>query len=200
MSTTFGAAHGDGAALDGHRCVDNRRGGYDVGVTATPTLPTARPLTARDPRLAPFTAFMRAYASVARRLDDDLRAEHGLSLQEYVALLELAWAPDRRARMSRLAEGLVLSRSGVTRLVDRLVADGLVERRACPSDARGAEAGLTEAGLARLRAAAPTHLRGISAYFLDVVPPADLETLGQALDRVASGSSAPDPDEADPDR
>lgn len=166
----------------------------------TPTATDARPLTARDPRLAPFSAFMRAYAAVARRLDEDLRAEHGLSLQEYGALLQLVWAPDRRARMSRLAEGLVLSKSGVTRLVDRLVADGLVERRVCPSDARGAEAALTEAGIARLRAAAPTHLRGISAYFLDVVPEADLEVIGRALDRVATGSGAPDPFAADPDR
>lgn len=166
----------------------------------TPTATDARPLTARDPRLAPFSAFMRAYAAVARRLDEDLRAEHGLSLQEYGALLQLVWAPDRRARMSRLAEGLVLSKSGVTRLVDRLVADGLVERRVCPSDARGAEAALTEAGIARLRAAAPTHLRGISAYFLDVVPETDLEVIGRVLDRVATGSGAPDPFAADPDR
>ena len=166
----------------------------------TPTTTDPRPLTAHDPRLAPFSAFMRAYASVARRLDDDLRAEHGLSLQEYGALLQLAWAPGRRARMSRLAEALVLSKSGATRLVDRLVADGLVQRHVCPSDARGAEAGLTDAGVARLRAAAPTHLRGISAYFLDVVPATDLETIERAFDRVAAGSGAPDPFVDDPGR
>lgn len=94
----------------------------------------------------------------------------------------------------------MLSKSGVTRLVDRLVADGLVERRACSSDARGAEAGLTDAGIARLRAAAPTHLRGISEYFLDIVPPADLEVVGRALDHVAAVSGAPDPFAVDPDR
>jgi DNA-binding MarR family transcriptional regulator len=153
----------------------------------------SRPLSARDPRLAPFSAFMRAYASVARRLDDDLQAEHGMSLQEYGALLYLAWAPERRLRMSRLADGLVLSKSGVTRLVDRLVADGLVERRVCPTDARGAEAHITPAGVERLRAAAPTHLRGIGAYFLDVVEAADLATLARALSSVAASGGVPDP-------
>src|SRR5262245_18463199 len=114
---------------------------------ATETHATAQPsLRAGDPRLTSWRAFLRAYPQVARRLDDDLRAEHGLSLQEYAALLQLAESPERRLRMGRLADGVLLSRSGVTRLVDRLVADGLVDRLACPSDARGAEAILTDSG------------------------------------------------------
>src|SRR4029079_1256817 len=98
-------------------------------------------------------------------MDEDLRAEHGLSLQEYVALLFLAEAPDRRLRMGRLADALSLSKSGATRLIDRLVDDGFVDRVSCSSDLRGAEAALTEAGVNRLRTAAPTHLRGIADYF-----------------------------------
>src|SRR4026209_2984095 len=85
---------------------------------------TALPLRARDPRLAPWRAFVRAQAHVQRRLDEDLRSEHGLSLQEYVALLILAEAPNRMLRMGRLAESLTLSKSGATRLIDRLVDDG----------------------------------------------------------------------------
>src|SRR3954471_16487481 len=137
--------------------------------TATQISASARALTPRDPRLAPWRAFVRAHAQVSRRMDEDLRAEHGLSLQEYVALLFLAEAPDRRLRMGRLADALSLSKSGATRLIDRLVDDGLVARVSCSSDLRGAEASLTEPGLSRLRTAAPTHLRGIAEYFLSSV-------------------------------
>ena len=139
------------------------------------------PLTPRDARLAPWRAFVRAQANVSRRLDDDLRAEHGLSLQEYVALLILAEAPDRRLRMGRLADSLTLSKSGATRLIDRLVDDGFVARVSCSSDLRGAEAALTEAGVQRLRTASPTHLRGIAEYFLSAIDSADLEVVERTM-------------------
>ncbi len=144
-------------------------------------MPEIAPLTPRDPRLAPWRAFVRAQAHVARRLDEDLRAEHGLSLQEYVALLSLVESPDRRLRMGRLAEALNLSKSGATRLIDRLVVDGLVERVSCSSDARGAEAALTEAGVDRLRTAAPTHLRGIADYFLSAIESDDLAVVERTM-------------------
>ncbi len=149
-----------------------------------------RRLSQHDPRLTSWRAFLRAYHQVARRLDEDLREEHDLSLQEYAALLQLAEAPERRLRMGRLADGVQLSRSGVTRLVDRLVEDGLVDRLACPSDARGAEAILTESGLSRLRAAAPTHLRGIQAYFLAAFQTDELAMLERTMDDVACGRAA----------
>jgi DNA-binding MarR family transcriptional regulator len=145
----------------------------------------AGPLRARDPRLAPWRAFVRAQAHVSRRLDEDLRAEHGLSLQEYVALLILAESPDRRLRMGRLADSLTLSKSGATRLIDRLVDDGFVDRVTCSSDLRGAEAALTEAGLNRLRKAAPTHLRGIAEYFLSAIDHTDLEVVEKTMQSVA---------------
>ena len=97
----------------------------------TMTEPIARRLTADDPRLAPWRAFLEAHARVSRRLDEDLRAEHDLSLAEYDALLNIAQAPGRRMRMRQLSDRVILSKSGVTRLIDRLVADGLVERSAC---------------------------------------------------------------------
>ena len=95
----------------------------------------------------------------------------------------------------------MLSKSGVTRLIDRLVDDGLVERSACLSDARGAEAVLTEAGLRRLRAASRTHLRGIEDHFLDVLDPGQLEAVGRAMQAVAdrAGAGATDPGLCAPD-
>ena len=143
------------------------------------------PLRTRDPRLAPWRAFVRAQAHVSRRLDEDLRSEHGLSLQEYVALLILAESPERRLRMGRLADSLTLSKSGATRLIDRLVDDGLVDRVTCSSDLRGAEAMLTEAGLKRLRTAAPTHLRGIAEYFLSAIQDSDLQVVERTMESVA---------------
>jgi Transcriptional regulators len=145
------------------------------------TTAATQPLTPRDPRLAPWRAFVMAQAHVSRRLDEDLRAEHGLSLQEYVALLILAEAPERRLRMGRLADQLTLSKSGATRLIDRLVGDGLVDRVTCPSDLRGAEAALTEAGVNRLRTAAPTHLRGIADYFLSAIDGDDIEVVERTM-------------------
>jgi DNA-binding MarR family transcriptional regulator len=156
--------------------------GYDAPVTDT--LEPAR-VRRRDDQLEPWRAFLRAHARIARRLDEDLRTLHGLSLQEYETLLHLAEAPDRHLRMGRLADSLLLSKSGVTRLVDRLVDDGLVERTSCSSDARGAEASLTALGLARLRAASPTHVEGIRDYFFSAISAADLPVIERAMDAVS---------------
>ena len=153
----------------------------------TVTRDPARPLRASDPRLGPWRAFVVAHGRVWRRLDEDLRLEHGLSLAEYEALLLLAEADGRRLRMRALAEDLQLSKSGVTRLVDRLVEDGLVERGQCSTDARGAEAVLTATGLTRLRTAAPTHLRGIQDYFLGAIDAPDLAVVERTMRAVADG-------------
>jgi DNA-binding MarR family transcriptional regulator len=163
--------------------------------------PVARPLTARDPRLSPWRAFLLAHARVSRRLDEELRAEHDVSFAEYDALLTIAQAPGRRIRMGLLAEEVLLSKSGVTRLVDRLVNDGLVERSTCSTDARGAEAVLTDLGLARLRAASRTHLRGISEHFLAVVAASDLASVERAMSAVArqAGPGRHEPEFCGPD-
>ncbi len=108
-----------------------------------------------------------------------------MSIAEYDALLNIAEADGRRVRMRQLSDRLVLSKSGVTRLIDRLVEDGLVERSACLVDARGAEAVLTDEGLRRLRAASLTHLRGIEDHFLDVLGPDELAAVGRAMQAVA---------------
>ena len=144
-------------------------------------------ISPRDPRIAMWRDFLIAHARLSRLLDEDLRAEHDVSLAEYDALLQLAEAPGRRLRMHQLADQVLLSRSGVTRLIDRLVSDGSVERNSCLTDARGAEAVLTQAGLDRLRGAAGTHLRGISEHFLDAIEPADLAAVGRAMRDVLVG-------------
>lgn len=144
-----------------------------------------RPLEPRDPRLAPWRAFLMAHARISRRLDEELRAEHDLTIGEYDALLTIAQAPERRIRMRQLADEVILSKSGVTRLIDRLVDDGLVERSACLADARGAEAVLTERGLARLRAASKTHLRGVSEHFLTILGDDDLDVIERTMSSVA---------------
>jgi len=139
------------------------------------------PLTRHDPRLATWTAFLRAHARVVRELERELQAEQRMALTDYDVLVQLAAAEDRRLRMSELAERLLLSRSGVTRLVDRLVAQGLVGREVCDTDRRGQWAALTDAGLDRLRAAAPTHLRGVGEHFLDRMSPGDLASMQAIL-------------------
>jgi DNA-binding MarR family transcriptional regulator len=144
-----------------------------------------RTLSPQDPRIEPWRAFLQAHARVTRRLDEELRAEHDLSLAEYDALLSIAEAPDRRIRMRQLADRVILSKSGVTRLIDRLVLDGLVQRDACLSDARGAVAVLTTAGLDRLRRASRTHLRGIDEHFLAALGDDDLSVIQRSMRAIA---------------
>ncbi|HEU0103072.1 MAG TPA: MarR family transcriptional regulator [Mycobacteriales bacterium] len=108
--------------------------------------------------------FLRAHATLLRRLEGELSREHDLPLASYDVLVQLSEAPAGGLRMTELAERVLLSRSGLTRLVDRLVRDGLVERHPCPDDARGTVAVLTAAGGERLRSAWPTHLRGVAEH------------------------------------
>ncbi len=145
-----------------------------------------------DPRLRAWIAFLHASAAVTRRLDARLVAERGLTLAEYNALVQLATSHDRRLRMNELADRVVLSRSGVSRLVGRLEAAGLVARRACPTDARGSWAVLTSVGLERLRAAAPVHLRGVEASFLSFIAEEDRVGLVRALEAVVAGLATRD--------
>ena len=135
--------------------------------------------------LGAWRGFLRAHAAIVRRLDAELEAEHGLSLSAYEVLLLLHEAPGRRLRMSQLAESALLSHSGMTRLVDRLVAAGLVERRRCDEDRRGLFAEPTPAGTELFRQARTTHLRGIRERFLSRVPEAELAALADLWDRVA---------------
>jgi DNA-binding MarR family transcriptional regulator len=155
--------------------------------------------TDHDARLVAWSTFLRAHARVTRELEHELAAEQDLSLADYDLLYQLAIADGRRLRMSELADRLVLSRSGATRLVDRLEAAGLVDRQTCATDRRGYWATVTEAGIGRLRAATPTHLRGVCEYFLDRIPPAELEQLRRTLERIVAADPAPAEGERAPD-
>jgi len=156
-------------------------------VRSTMPAPTTIP-SPRDPRLDAWRTFLVAHAQVRRQLERELQAEQSLALGEYEVLLLLARADERRLRMSELADRLVLSRSGVTRLVDRLEGASLVERGSCDTDRRGSWAILTDAGYERLRGASPTHLRGVGKHFLDRIPAAELDALRRTLDRVLEAS------------
>ena len=147
--------------------------------------PASAAVVADEPGIGAWRSFVTAHARITRRLDEELQAAHGLSLAEYDALLQIAHAPGRRVRMNVLAERVILSRSGITRLVDRLEAVGCVERAACSTDARGQEAVLTTVGLDRLRSAATTHLEGVRRYFLDRLDAAELAALETCLGQVA---------------
>ena len=144
-----------------------------------------------DAELAAWRALLHAHARLVRRLDDELQAANGLSLAEYDALVQLVNAPARRLRMSVLAERVLLSRSGITRLVDRLVAAGFIERTACPTDARGAEAAITIAGVDALRAATSTHLGGVKRHFTSLIAPSEQAVIAASLDRVSASLEGP---------
>src|SRR5213080_4102667 len=105
---------------------------------------SSAPLDKRE--MAAWHALIRSHARVVRRLEAELEAEQGLTLQAYEVLAHLSEVPERRLRMSDLAAMVVLSPSGLTRLVDKLAADGLVERTRCGSDARVVHATLTDKG------------------------------------------------------
>ena len=141
--------------------------------------------------LTAWRTFLRAHATVVRRLEAELMAEHDLPLASYDVLVQLSEATDRRLRMTELADRVLLSRSGLTRLADRLEREGLIERKACPSDARGTLAVLTPAGLARLRAAWPTHRRGVAEHVTGRLSPAELVQLSELLDKLLDEPDRP---------
>lgn len=131
-------------------------------------------------------ALMRTHAKIARVLGAELEAEQGLSLPAYEVLAHLSEAPERRLRMSDLAAYAVLTPSGLTRLVDKLCREGLVERARCATDARVVYAVITADGLRRLRTAYPTHLRGVREHLIDRLEPHQLEAISEALGPLTS--------------
>lgn len=150
-----------------------------------------------DPRLGVWRAFLFAQSSVMPRLDADLRNHVGLSLAEFDTLLNLSFDRARRLRMSELAGRVLLSRSGISRMVDRLERDGYVRREACAPDGRGSYAVLTDEGLQRVQVALPAHLASVAEHFMDHVGTADEAAVIRVLGAVAGASGRPLPtDEA----
>ncbi|MBV9280980.1 MAG: MarR family transcriptional regulator [Chloroflexi bacterium] len=135
--------------------------------------------------LAAWRAFINAHASVIDCIEKELAEAGQLPLTSYDLLVALAEAPDQRLRMTDLARKVVvLSRSGVTRLADRLEAEGLLRRERTPEDRRGAYAVLTEKGRDALDRARPTYARGIVEHFSRFLGDAEVRTLTSALGRI----------------
>jgi DNA-binding MarR family transcriptional regulator len=138
-------------------------------------------------------SFLRAHSHIIRSLEAELLAAQRLSLASYDVLVQLSEAPGRRLRMTELADAVLLSRSGVTRLVDRLERGGLVARARVNSDGRGIEAVLTQLGYDRLRAASGTHLSGVARHFAGLLDENDLATFGATCEKLAGPADAPAP-------
>jgi DNA-binding MarR family transcriptional regulator len=150
---------------------------------------TTSPPRLEGAELAAWRGYLQSHASIVRALDAELVAAHGITARDYEVLLYLAQAPDRRLAMSALADRTMLTRSGITRLVDGLVAGGLLDRVSCPDDARVSYARLTDAGYDKLRQAGRTHAKGIRRLFLAHFDDEEVEELASLLGRLPGARS-----------
>ena len=132
-----------------------------------------------------FLALLHAHATATRQLNAQLTADHGLTINDYEVLLRLARAPERRMRRVDLADQVLLTASGITRLLDGLQRDGFVARASCDSDRRVVYAVLTDAGMEKLAEATTTHFAQIDELFAERFAEDDLETVTGLLTRLA---------------
>lgn len=155
------------------------------------TLPEAR-ANLSSAELGAWRGLLRVHTALVKALDAELAAAHDLPLSSYEVLITLESAPGRRRRMAELADSVLLSRSGMTRLVDRLERDGLLERDLCTDDGRGCFAVLTDKGAELLATARPTHLDGVRERFLVHFSEHELHVLGSWWERVLPGAGSPE--------
>jgi DNA-binding MarR family transcriptional regulator len=164
-----------------------------VTATVPPVSTDPTPADRRDapivpPRqLAAWRAFLTAHARITDTLARELKERLGLPLTWYDVLVQLSEADDHRLRMQELAGKVLLSKSGLTRLIDRMEREGLVSRYPCADDRRGTWAQMTDAGYEVLRRSAPTHLEGIREHFADLVDDDEAAVIDAALRRVLEG-------------
>ncbi|MEV0898609.1 MarR family transcriptional regulator [Actinoplanes sp. NPDC049802] len=142
----------------------------------------AEPLTATQQ--AHWRTFIESSWALHTRLEDELRAATGLSMNDYHVLVALAEAPGHRIRMGELASRLVFSPSRVTYQISSMVKRGLVRKESCPDDGRGQEAVLTDEGLTALRDAAPAHLETVRTSFIDHLDDEDLAVIGRVFAKI----------------
>jgi DNA-binding MarR family transcriptional regulator len=135
-------------------------------------------------QLEAWVSFLRAHAAITRELSAQLQREHGLTLNDYEVLLHLSHAESRMMRRVDLADKILLTASGITRLLEGLERSGYVCKETCPSDARVSYAKLTDEGAEKLRTAAVTHLRGIDELFTGRYSGSELATLAELLSRL----------------
>jgi DNA-binding MarR family transcriptional regulator len=146
---------------------------------------------AAEPDLEAWVCFLRAHASLTRELSGRLEAAHGLTLNDYDVFVQLAYAPDHQLRRVDLARTVLLSPSGITRLLDGLEREGWVEKKHCASDARVTYAVLTDAGLAKFKAARTTHLADIEVVFGSRFTPEELAAVSSLLGRLLDSDDEP---------
>lgn len=142
--------------------------------------------------LGAWRGLLRVHAALVKALDTELAAAHDLPLSSYEVLITLESAPGRKRRMAELADSVLLSRSGMTRLVDRLEREGLLVRDTCTDDGRGCFAVLTEKGAELLEHARPTHLDGVRERFLAHFSDDELRRFADAWERVLPGAARSD--------
>jgi DNA-binding MarR family transcriptional regulator len=145
-------------------------------------------LLSRD-ELGAWRGLLRVHAGMTKALDAELMREHRLPLSSYEVLLFLADSPEGRMRMSELADGVLLSRSGLTRLVDRMERDGLLRRQRCEHDQRGWFAEITDEGRALFERARKTHLDGVRERFLSRLSRDEQRTLAALWEKVSPGAA-----------
>jgi DNA-binding MarR family transcriptional regulator len=151
---------------------------------------TRQATTLPEVQLAAWVAFLRAHAGLTRELNADLVSGHGLTINDYEVLLHLSRAPGRMLRRVDLAERVVLTASGMTRLLEGLEGARYVERADCSTDRRVVYARLTDTGLAKLREAARTHVAGIRSLFTERYSDEELELLAGLLARLPGAGEA----------
>lgn len=147
----------------------------------------------REDQLAVWRAFVNAHAAVIRRIEKDLSAKRQVPLTWYDVLVALYQAPEKKLRMSELADKVVLTPSGVTRLVERLEKEGLVRRERTDEDRRGAYAVLTREGKRAFLQAWPTYAQGIQAYFINMLNEDECRVIGSCLSRIYEANRLPPP-------
>jgi DNA-binding MarR family transcriptional regulator len=147
-------------------------------------------LTAAE--LGAWRGMLRVHTALVKELDAELSEAHDLPLSSYEVLITLDSAPGKKRRMAELADSVLLSRSGMTRLVDRLVKLELIARDTCTDDGRGCYAVLTDKGAEVLATARPTHLDGVRERFLRHFAQDELQMLADMWERVLPGSAADD--------
>jgi DNA-binding MarR family transcriptional regulator len=150
--------------------------------------------------LAAWRGMLETHSRLVAELDGELERAHGLPLSSYEVLMYLGDADGGRLRMGELADRLLLSRSGITRLVDRLERQGLIARERCSDDGRGYFALLTDSGRELLAATRPDHLAGVRRHFLDRLEPREIDALGAIWRRLRVQPEAAGLDVAAPRR
>lgn len=137
-----------------------------------------------NPTLTAWLRFLRAHAAITRELGARLEAEHGLTMSDYDVLIQLYFAEGRAMRRIDIARQVLLTASGITRLLDGLERCGLVAKKACESDARVSYAVLTEEGIRKVETARDSHLADIDELFGSKLAPAEREQLAELLGRL----------------